>query len=212
MTLQIKICGLKDPGNIGEIIHLQPDYLGFILYRNSPRYVETKSISGTLEKIPSSIKKVGVLVNEPLSKAIELAERGIFDLLQLHGNEDPQYCIELSKHARLIKAFRVSLSLPPDLEDYMNACDMFLFDTAGPNFGGSGQKFDHSILQDYGSEKKFLLSGGISPSDAHSFQNCIYPKMAGLDINSRFEIRPGFKDINLLKSFIGNIRRNNNVC
>jgi phosphoribosylanthranilate isomerase len=204
--IKIKICGLKDRGNIAGVIALDPDYMGFILYESSPRYVSIKEAETLVKKIPSTIKKTAVLVNEPIELAISIAGSGIFDIIQLHGNESAEYCMRLSEHARIIKAFGISEKLPEDLEEYQPFCYMFLFDTAGQSFGGNGKKFDHTLLAGYNSDTEFMLSGGISADDSSCLKAFRHGKMTGVDLNSRFEVRPGIKNIALLEKFIQNLR------
>lgn len=207
----IKVCGMKDRDNVIAVAALEPDYMGFILYRNSPRYVDPETLHGLLSCVPTAIKKTAVLVNEPLERACRIARSGQFDLFQLHGDETPEYCRKLSEYAELIKAFRITDSLPSDLEAYMPCCKMFLFDTAGSKYGGTGKKFNHNILSFYNLEKDFILSGGISPADAESVACLNFPHLTAADLNSCFEVSPGIKDIGLLKDFIHKIR-NINVC
>lgn len=209
---RVKICGLNDPQNIIEVACLQPDYIGLILYHRSPRYCRPGILPDLLKFIPRGILKVGVLVNEEPQNACAIAGEGLFDFLQLHGDETPGYCRMLSNHVRLIKAFRISDSLPANLDDYIPYCDMFLFDTAGMNYGGNGRRFDHELLSGYNHGKSFLLSGGISLSDAANLEKFCYSDMAGFDLNSKFEIKPGIKDVNSLRIFIDKVRRNNDVC
>lgn len=198
---------MREPANISEVAGLKPQYIGFILYEGSPRYVSIKAAAGLVKSIPSSIKKTGVIVNEPVKDALRIAQSGIFDLLQLHGNESPDYCKKLSEHIDIIKAFTVLDRLPENLRDYEPFCAMFLFDTAGSSYGGTGKKFDHSILKEYSGDREFILGGGITPEDPEYIKSVKTGKMAGVDLNSRFEIRPGVKDVNLLKNFIEKIRK-----
>jgi phosphoribosylanthranilate isomerase len=204
--LLIKVCGLKYPRNIDEVAELQPDYMGFILYRGSQRYVDLQITEKLVKNIPLSITKVGVLVNEPIKTALNIAQSGIFDILQLHGNESTDYCRILSTHIRIIKAFSVKNSLPQDLSDYQPFCELFLFDTAGGKQGGNGRSFDHNILKQFSVEKKYILSGGISHNDTEYLKSINTDSLAGVDLNSRFEVKPGIKDIKLLKTFIGKLR------
>jgi phosphoribosylanthranilate isomerase len=208
--IQIKVCGMKDPSNIEEVVMLKPQYMGFILYEGSPRYVSIKKAGDLVKNIPLSIQKTGVLVNEPLENALRIAQSGIFDILQLHGNEDVDYCKELSASIRIIKAFSVSKTLPQNIPDYQPYCLMFLFDTAGSNYGGTGKMFDHSMLDNYSLDTDYILSGGISACDSTYIKSIHSDKMAGIDLNSRFEVKPGIKDIKLLKNFIENIRTHDN--
>jgi phosphoribosylanthranilate isomerase len=209
--IKIKVCGMKDSSNIAEVVMLKPHYMGFILYEGSPRYVSIKEADGLVKNIPGSIQKTGVLVNEPLENALGIAQSGVFDLLQLHGNESVDYCKKLSLYIGIIKAFPVSKTLPGNLTDYQPFCAMFLFDTAGQKYGGTGKMFDHSAMNDYSLNTDYILSGGISPCDSTYIKSIHSGKMAGVDLNSRFEIKPGIKDLKLLKNFIENIRTHDDI-
>lgn len=200
----IKICGMKDSVNVSEVAGLNPSFIGFILFHSSPRYVTLEEVSELTSSLPETIRKVGVIVNEPLEKAIQMADSKLFDLLQLHGDESPEYCRKLSDYLPLIKAFRIGDRLP-DVRAYEAFCEFFILDTHGEGFGGNGTRFDHNLLHNYSSKKEYLLAGGISPGDAMLLRARIFPGMAGVDLNSRFEITPGRKDVNLLKNFINNI-------
>jgi phosphoribosylanthranilate isomerase len=202
----VKICGMKDPDNIAGVVKLKPHYMGFILYELSPRYVDLATAEILVKNIPHSIKKTAVLVDEPIENAITIAVSGVFDLIQLHGNENPDYCKEISSHIRIIKAFSIIDSLPENLNEYQQFCSMFLFDTAGEKAGGTGKKFNHSILNNYSLNTGFILSGGIAPADSDYIKSISNEKMIGVDLNSRFETEPGIKDLNLLKPFIAKIR------
>ena len=197
---------MKDPQNIAAVAALEPQFMGFILYSGSPRYVSLKEAFNLLKNIPASIQKTAVLVNEPFENALRTAKSGIFDLIQLHGNESIEYCQSLSQYIRIIKAFSIKNELPHNLAGFKPYCSMFLFDTEGSTFGGTGKMFDHSILNNYSSETDFFLSGGISPGDSAYIKSISSERMKGIDLNSRFEIKPGIKDINLLKNFIDTLR------
>jgi phosphoribosylanthranilate isomerase len=203
--IKIKICGLKYPSNIAEVVNLKPDYMGFIMFGDSPRYVSLKDCRRLVKNVPASILKVGVIVNETLEKALEIARSGIFDFLQLHGNETIEYCRFLSGDIRIIKVFHISDHLPESISDYQSCCDMFLFDTAGKRYGGTGKRFDHSILSTYPYDTDFILSGGISAGDSEEINSGLNRKMIAVDLNSMFEKEPGVKDIDLLKKFIDKI-------
>ena len=202
----IKVCGMKDPANIAEVVLLKPQYMGFILYERSPRFVNLLTAEKLVKNIPSSIKKTAVLVNEQVENAVQIAQSGIFDIIQLHGNESADFCKILSEYIPIIKAFSIRDALPENLQDYQNSCSMFLFDTAGKKFGGTGKKFNHSILNNYSLKTDYMLSGGISADDSGYIKSIDADKMAGVDLNSRFETEPGIKDISLLKYFIEKIR------
>lgn len=207
-NILIKICGLKDPDNIKAVSGLRPDLMGFILFQGSPRCINLKDVERLAALVPASIMKVGVLVDEPLDNAVHIARSGNFDFLQLHGNETADYCMAISEFTPVIKAYRIANELPSDLENYEPYCKMFLFDTGSNKFGGSGRKFDHSLLSGYSSGNDYLLSGGISPEDAEYIRSCGFKGMAGVDLNSRFESDPGIKNIYLLEQFIKKVRNN----
>jgi phosphoribosylanthranilate isomerase len=202
----IKICGMTDPHNTREVVTLAPDYIGFILYEDSPRYVSLSQAEKLSSHIPAGIKKTAVLVNMDPEQALKIAESGIFDIIQLHGNEEKEYCKELSKSISVMKAFHVGTSLPEHVNDFTEACSFFLYDTISSNYGGSGRKFNHDLLNNYSINKSFFLSGGISPQDATLLKSLHNEKMAGIDLNSKFEITPGIKNVKLLEKFINTIR------
>ena len=204
--IYIKVCGLKDPVNVKEVAALGPDFMGFILYRGSPRHISLEESVNLVQNIPEPIKKVGVLVNEPFENAMDIAGSGAFDILQLHGSESVSYCERLHYHIEIIKTFSISDRLPENLSDYQPFCSMFLFDTAGDKFGGTGKRFDHGVLSGYSLEKDFLLSGGISPEDPEYIRSIKKSSLSGVDLNSRFEVKPGIKDIGMLRKFIEKIR------
>lgn len=204
--IKIKVCGLKNASNTLEVARLKPHYMGFILYEGSPRYVSPETATRLIKNIPLSIQKVGVLVNQPLEKALDIARNGIFDLLQLHGTESADYCRRLSNHIGIIKAFSINQTLPLNLSDYQPFCKLFLFDTAGNTYGGHGKKFDHEILSDYSLETGFILGGGISVKDPAHIKSLKSDKLIAVDLNSRFEIEPGIKDVKLLKMFMDKLQ------
>lgn len=206
--IRIKICGMKDPGNIEEVAALRPHFMGFILYKDSPRYISFGDAEKYLKKIPGNIQKVGVLVNEPYESAVKIAESGAFDLLQLHGNESVDYCRRMSAYIKIIKAFPITNSFPVNMPDYQPWCSFFMFDTSGDKPGGTGKKFNHNILSSYSSDTEYFLSGGISADDHSYIKSLGFDKMTAVDINSKFEMKPGIKNIELLRKFIEKIREN----
>ena len=189
-----KVCGMKYQDNIHEVLKLQPDYMGFIFYRKSPRYVGDKW-EGPGAEFPATTQKVGVFVNEPIDKVVEKAERFGLDLLQLHGNESPEYCRELAGLGySLIKAIAVAQG--GDLDQgtgYLPWVQYFLLDTKSQAFGGTGQTFDWEILKDYPFELPMILSGGISLENVQRLRNLSDLNLAFIDVNSRFESAPGRK-------------------
>ena len=205
----IKICGLREPDNIREIAGLQPDYMGFIFYPNSPRFVKNMDVS-VMEKLPKSITKTGVFVNENLENILTAISKYNLDAVQLHGADNRKLCRKIRQEAKtmVIKIFPImDASNFRVTGDYEAVADYFLFDTKTDLYGGSGQKFNWNILQEYKGNKPFLLSGGIGADDVKAIRKIEHPKMIGVDLNSRFEIKPGLKNVALLSQFIEELKR-----
>jgi phosphoribosylanthranilate isomerase len=203
----IKICGMKIPENIQAVAALQPDFIGFIFYPKSPRFAEPLDIA-TLNALPKSIKKIGVFVNEDLENILTIATKYNLDGVQLHGNELGKMCEELHKSGFIvIKAFPIAEACNFKVtKKYEGACDYFLFDTKTDAYGGSGVKFNWSMLDEYVGETPFLLSGGIAADDAEAILKIDHPKFAGIDLNSKFEVKPGEKNVELLREFLNQLR------
>jgi len=198
---------MKFPGNIKSVAALQPDMMGFIFYPKSPRYAEPLDME-TLQSLPVSMKKIGVFVNEDLERILTLVFKYKLDGVQLHGTENAEICQKL-KDAGLIviKAFPIAEAYNFKVtKAYEGACDYFLFDTKTDAYGGSGLKFNWSILDEYTGETPFLLSGGIAADDAEAILKIEHPKLAGIDLNSKFEISPGWKNVELLNVFLKQLR------
>jgi phosphoribosylanthranilate isomerase len=204
----LKICGLKYPENIQAVSDLKPDFMGFIFYPKSPRYAEPLD-SAVLNSLPATIKKIGVFVNEDLENILTIAYKYKLDGLQLHGAELVDMCRELKKLGYLvIKAFPIAETYNFKVtKSYEGVCDYFLFDTKTEAYGGSGLKFNWKMLNEYTGDTPFLLSGGIALDDAEAIQKIEHPKFAGIDLNSKFEVKPGLKNISLLKDFISNFQK-----
>ena len=202
---------MREPENINEVETLEVDFLGFIFYSGSSRYIG--DCRGYLETMQLYTKpKAGVFVNETFDNIIEKAELCSLDYLQLHGNETPDLCSELRQRGySVIKVF--SIATADDFkatEKYSGCCDYFLFDTKCTGYGGSGRRFDWSLLDEYKGQTPFLLSGGLTPDCAVDIKQINHPQFAGIDLNSGFEISPAKKDIDKLKSFINHVRKPDN--
>jgi len=182
--------------------------MGFIFYPKSPRYAEPLD-SAVLNSLPATIKKIGVFVNEDLENTLTIAYKYKLDGLQLHGAELVDMCRELKKLGYLvIKAFPIAETYNFKVtKSYEGVCDYFLFDTKTEAYGGSGLKFNWKMLNEYTGDTPFLLSGGIALDDAEAIQKIEHPKFAGIDLNSKFEVKPGLKNISLLKDFISNFQK-----
>jgi phosphoribosylanthranilate isomerase len=209
--LKIKVCGMRDPENISGVIASQPDFIGFIFYPKSKRFVGFEPSSEMLAAVPDSVKKVGVFVNENTAKVLEICLNWKLDVAQLHGNESPEYCRQIKDSGIIVfKAFSVDESFDfAILKDYSGVCDYFLFDTKGQLPGGTGQKFNWQLLENYKDDVPFFLSGGIGPDDLEAVLNFQHPKLFGIDINSGFEISPALKDAGKVHAFIKIVREIN---
>ena len=192
---------MRDAENIREVEALRPDWMGFIFWPKSSRYV-----SKFPEDMPVCCKRVGVFVDEDINLVKHTAKDHALDIIQLHGSESPEYARQL-REWEVIKAFNIATA--DDFEatkPYEGIVDYFLFDTKGKSVGGNGEKFDWDVLADYVGKTPFLLSGGIGPDDAERIKSFHHPKCIGIDLNSRFELAPALKDISKLKEFIKKIR------
>lgn len=194
---------MKYPENISEISDLKPDYMGFIFYSKSKRNV-TGSLDAKILASLKDVQKVGVFVNETFDFIKKQADAYGFDYIQLHGEESPELCSSLKKSGLgIIKVFSVGEDFEFKQTKAYKACsDFFLFDTKGENYGGTGKKFDWSILKKYDNEIPFFLSGGIDPEQAEEIKKLEGMNLHALDINSKFELEPGLKDVNKVKGFI----------
>lgn len=197
MPPKIKICGMREPENIRDAAALRPDYMGFIYYRKSPRYVGEDFAPVWAPEL-KGIRKTAVLVNEPLDSALEIINRLGFEAVQLHGSESPAYCREVKKSGvELLKVFGVFAGFDfRQLEAFEPFADYFLFDAKTDAYGGSGKRFSWEQLRNYQSETPFFLSGGLDPDNLEEAMKA----MAGLplyalDLNSRIESAPGVKNI-----------------
>ena len=197
----IKVCGMRAEENMRAVEALHVDWMGFIFYPKSPRYV-----GETLTYIPEQVKRAGVFVNEDIDQLLILAERNRLDIIQLHGDESEEYCKAIKMRGFIvIKVIGVTATeaFPSEATDrYRGCCDFFLFDTRTDLYGGTGRKFRWELLASYQGDIPFLLSGGIMPEDVESIQSFSHPKFAGIDLNSGFEISPAVKDAQVLENFI----------
>jgi len=208
---KIKVCGMRDAENIRQLVKLKPDYIGFIFYEKSPRYIGKQVPAEILDLIPSDIKKVGVFVNATEREIKDAITRNSLNMIQLHGNESPEMCqILRMAGVQVIKAFPVDKNFDfHSIQRYRESCAFYLFDTKTPNYGGSGMKFDWTLLDRQNFTKPVFLSGGIGLEDAENIINLNNKDIKVVDINSRFEIEPGLKDIEKVKEFIKIIRQEN---
>jgi|SRR5665647_1133571 len=207
--MKIKVCGMRTQSNIEELVKLKPDYIGFIFYPKSKRFIGEKIPDEIQSLIPVYIQKVGVFVDEPFNNLLEKFKSNKLDMIQLHGCELPDYCERLRKlDIPVIKVFSIDAAFNfESVKPYNPFCDFYLFDTATELRGGSGLKFDWKKLDQYKDDKPFFLSGGIQSSDAQNIKDITHRQLHAIDVNSGFEIEPGIKDIPKLKSFIEELRK-----
>ena len=205
----IKVCGMKYKENIKQVSALQPDMMGFIFYSESKRFVGEDF---EMPVIQAGIKKVGVFVDASAAYIIEKINRYKLDMIQLHGNEKPEFCEVLNHLIPVVKAFGVNETFDlKAVEPYKNCCDYFLFDTKTTEYGGSGKRFDWTILEKYTNDVPFFLSGGIGPEEIEEIKNGKL-NIYAIDVNSKFETEPGVKNIAKLRELkIGKLRIDNQI-
>ncbi|MGV3586400.1 MAG: phosphoribosylanthranilate isomerase [Adhaeribacter sp.] len=208
-TLHLKVCGMRQAENIEAILALKPDYLGFIFYPKSSRFVGEELPAETLNQIPANTRKVGVFVNESVANILEKVKKYKLDAVQLHGEESPATCQELKNFGLIVlKAFSVDDAFDFNrLKPYEGTCHYYLLDTKGKEYGGNGVRFNWEILKNYIGETPFFLSGGIDLEHAAQINALELPLLKGIDINSRFEITPALKDSNKVAAFFKQIRQ-----
>lgn len=206
--MKVKVCGMRDSDNIRELLTLSPDFMGFIFYDKSPRFVGENLDADLLRSFPRNVKKVGVFVNASPDYILRNVKKYDLHYVQLHGQETPDFCRTLRmRGASIIKAFSVDESFNFSMvNNYKPFCDFFLFDTKGEHLGGNGLPFDHNLLNRYDNEKPFFISGGISPEMIDDLEKLKHLKLYGIDLNSKVEIEPGLKDVELVKIVINKLK------
>ena len=204
----VKVCGMREAENIRAVEALGVDWMGFIFWEHSSRCVSQRPAY-----LPEKAKRVGVFVDAPLDVVCQHVEAFGLDVVQLHGSESPAFLHDLRNalagDVLIVKAF--SIATRDDLLQtslYEGIADYFLFDTKAQLVGGNGRKFDWSVLAHYDGSTPFLLSGGIGPDDASRLSVFSHPRLAGIDLNSRFEAAPALKNVELLKQFLYDIQQN----
>lgn len=211
--LKWKVCGMRDEVNIKDVLTLKPDFMGFIFYPKSPRYVVGILDKNILGNFPSTTQKVGVFVNQSYSQLVSFGEEYHLDYFQLHGTESPELCKKIQeKGFKVIKAFSVGDEFDFEiLATYLPFVNYFLFDTkAQGGYGGHGKKFNWNILQAYTYNIPYFLAGGIDLENVQNIHQLKETPLAVLDVNSKFEIEPGFKDIKKLQLLQNHLNHFNN--
>jgi len=201
-ALKLKVCGMKHAANLKELLELAPDYIGFIFFPESPRYMAATLAPADLQRVPENIKKTGVFVNADTEAMLTIAQEYQLNALQLHGTESPEQCRVLKAAGyEIIKVFGIGGADFDfrQLAPYKPHVHHFLFDTKTQHHGGSGQAFDWDILQQYDNEIPFFLSGGISLENIDQIGLLKETNLYAIDVNSRFETAPGQKNMGSLQ-------------
>jgi phosphoribosylanthranilate isomerase len=210
--MRIKVCGMTTTQQVRQLEEIGVEFAGFIFYPKSPRYVFQSMPSNEIKHIKGKINKVGVFVNANEDEVLRTVDECGLYLVQLHGDESPRVCERIANYVSVIKAFRISDSdhIEWKIREYYDAVDMFMFDTEGVGYGGTGKKFNWELLKEQNIRKPFFLSGGITPDDAKklkAFQKEVVAKdLFAVDINSKFEVMPGVKDMNKVKGFVERLK------
>ncbi|MBI3512297.1 MAG: phosphoribosylanthranilate isomerase [Bacteroidetes bacterium] len=202
----VKVCGIAFNEDLISVSQMHADYAGFIFADNSPRYAAGKidpELCALLSRSVPSMKKTGVFVNADADEIKDAIEIYRLDAVQLHGEESVSDCRNLREKVQVIKIFSIEDGNSFErCAEYEGAADLFLFDTAGPLAGGNGFSFAWELLNEYNGSTPFLLSGGIGPADVLKIYEVHHLSFAGIDVNSRFELYPGKKNIEMLKPFV----------
>lgn len=203
--MNIKVCGITQLKQLQQLDGLNIDFAGFIFQKESPRYMVGKISKEEMQATDFDVKKVGVFVNAEYDEIMEMVDDYGLDVVQLHGDETPELCEQLSEDVEVIKAFSIGdtvgeNSIDEMVADYDEVCDYYLFDTASKDgkAGGTGLQFDWNLISKSKIEKPFFLSGGIGLDDAAKIKSFKHPDYFGIDVNSKIEKSPGVKDMALL--------------
>jgi phosphoribosylanthranilate isomerase len=211
--LRIKVCGMTQLDQLRTLDEIGVAFAGMIFYHKSARFA-LKTLNGEeVKKAKLKAYKVGVFVNAGYEEIMTQVDHFGLDLVQLHGDETPRFCEQISSYIQTIKAFRLGEddNIPWKIREFKDCCDMFLFDTMGVGYGGTGKKFNWSQLSGLNIKKPFFLSGGIEPDDVQAIQQFVQDPVAkdlfALDINSKFEISPGVKDMLKVREFYNELNK-----
>lgn len=197
---------MTQPAQIEELETIGVTFAGLIFYPKSPRYALRFMTTSHIKSI-KNINKVGVFVNGSVEDVRYMVDECRLHMVQLHGDETPKYCEKIADYISVVKAFRISPgdNIEYKIRDYMDVCDMFLFDTEGAGYGGTGKKFDWTMLKGLQIGKPYFLSGGIAPGDVPAIKafakDPVAKALFALDINSKFEESPGIKDMTKVRAF-----------
>ena len=206
--MRVKVCGMTDINQVTQLDAMGVDFAGFIFYPKSPRYVVRQLSGEQVKRAKLRLGKVGVFVNAGYDEVMRQVDSYGLDMVQLHGDETPRFCEQLANYITVVKVFRLSDNDPIDwmIRPYQDSCDMFLFDTEGAGYGGTGKKFNWEVLKPAQIEKLFFLSGGIESGDVDRLKQFarepVAKKLFSIDINSKFEQAPGVKDLKKIRQML----------
>lgn len=205
--MRVKVCGITQLEQFEKMNGIGVTFAGLVFYPKSPRYVLRHMTTSQIKK-ENNINKVGVFVNAAIEEVLQMVDECRLHMVQLHGDETPRYCEKIADYISVVKAFRVSETdnLGWRTQEYMSVCDMFMFDTEGVGYGGTGKKFNWDQLRGVEVGKPFFLSGGIEPIDVEKIKEFSSRQEAkalfAVDINSKFEMVPGVKDMDAIEKFV----------
>jgi len=205
--MRVKVCGITQEDQLIKLPETGATFAGLIFYPKSPRYVLRQMTTSHIKR-QNNINKVGIFVNASVEEVLHMVDECRLHMVQLHGDETPKFCEKIADYISVVKAFRVTETdhIAWRIKDYMEVCDMFMFDTEGAGYGGTGKKFNWQMLHDGTIGKPYFLSGGIEPTDIEKLKEfSMRPEAKALfaiDVNSKFELLPGVKDMPLIKKFI----------
>ena len=196
----IKVCGLTNLENITQVMSLGVDMIGLNFYKPSPRFVNMDNFQiEALVNLPTP--RVGVFVNETLEEMIDIITKYRLDFVQLHGDESVETAAILKDHCKVIKVVGVENEDDIKFAEEISDVHCLLFDKKSPLFGGTGLKFNWNLLSLYKGHLPFLLAGGIGINDIEAINNIDNEHFIGLDLNSKFELSPGLKDVSMIEDF-----------
>lgn len=211
--MRVKVCGMTQIEQVRQLDEMGVDFAGFIFYPKSPRYVARHLRGEKLKKEKLRLGKVGVFVNATYEELMKNVDEYGLDMVQLHGDETARFCDRVANYISVIKVFRMGENDPIDwiAKPFEDSCDMFLFDTEGAGYGGTGKKFNWDVLKNSSLNKLFFLSGGIQPDDTEKLksfaQETVAKKLFSVDINSKFETSAGVKDLKKIKEFVEKLKK-----
>jgi phosphoribosylanthranilate isomerase len=204
--MRVKVCGITQEEQLAQLPDAGVSFAGFIFYPKSPRYVLRHMTTSQIKR-ENKLNKVGVFVNSSVEEVLHMVDECRLHMVQLHGDETPKFCEKIADYISVVKAFRFSETdnIGYRIQEYMSYCDMFMFDTEGVGYGGTGKKLNLNKLQGVTIGKPYFLSGLTEPGDTERLnafaQKSEAKALFAIDIGTKFEVTPGIKDINLIKKF-----------